>query len=83
MSFKFGDILVNDWTSPTNPYYKCIFLRKTKKYIHVRQFDGSLSEFYNDSEHKLTKVGSVIHDGIMNDHIEEMRRLKREWASRK
>lgn len=83
MRFKFGDVLANGWTSPDNPYHKCIFLRKTKKFIHVRDFDGSLGKFYNDGKHKLTKVGSVIDGDEMDNHIKEMRRLKREWASRK
>lgn len=83
MTFKFGDVLANGWTSPDNPYHKCIFLRKTKMFIHVRHFDGKLGEFYNDNKHKLTKVGSIINDHEMNQHKEETRRLKREWKLRK
>lgn len=83
MTFKFGDVLVNGYQGEDNPYHKCIFLRKTKNYIYVRQFDGSLSKFYNDKKHKLTKVGSIIDSDEMDKHIEEMKRLHREWVSRK
>lgn len=73
MTFKFGDVLQNGCTSPENPYSKCIFLRKTKKFIHVMHFDGSLSDFYNDRYHGLSKVGSIINDDEMKRFKQEMK----------
>lgn len=83
MGFKFGDVLQNGWTSEDNPYYESIFLRKTKQYIHVMEFDGTLGEYFNDNKHRLVKVGSIINDDEMNRFIEDMRRKKREWIARK
>lgn len=82
MRFKFGDVLANGYQGEDNPYYKSIFLRRTKHRIHVMEFDGRLSDFYSN-DHKLTKVGSILNSDEMDFYKKEMRRKKREWASRK
>ncbi|HLR58892.1 MAG TPA: hypothetical protein VK094_00240 [Pseudogracilibacillus sp.] len=83
MNFKFGDILENGYTSEINPYRKSIFLRKTNKFIYVRGFDGTLSEFYNDGKHKLVKVGSVIDTDKMKVYTDEMKNNKDKWTAPK
>jgi len=82
MTFKFGDVLANGYQGEDNPYHKSIFLRKTKRHIHVREFDGRLSEF-DSNDHKLIKIDSIINHDKMNQYKEDMRRKKREWNFRK
>lgn len=79
MTFKFGDVLENGWTSKNNPYSKCIFLRKTSKTIHIMSFDGKLGEFYNDNKHRLVKVGSIINDSEMERFKKEMKLKKKNY----
>ena len=83
MSFKFGDVIANGYMSEDNPYYKSIFLRKTKKFIHVMELDGRLSEYYNDKNNKLVKVGSVINESEMARFKEEMRMKKRDRRNKR
>lgn len=79
MSFKFGDVLENGWASKENPYSKCIFLRKTSKFIHVMEFDGKLGNFYNDKENKLVRIGSIINDSEMARYKEELNLKKKKY----
>ncbi|WP_042402995.1 hypothetical protein [Geomicrobium sp. JCM 19037] len=82
MTFKFGDVLENGWTGEDNPGRKAIFLRKTKKFIHVMHFDGTLSEFYNDKDHRLVKIGSIIDQNKLDHLKNEMKIKKANWRKR-
>lgn len=73
MNFKFGDVLENGWSSKENPYHQCIFLRKSNRCIYVMDFDGKLSEFYNDKDNRLVKVGSVIDKNEMDNYKKDFK----------
>lgn len=81
MTFKFGDILENGWTGKDNPYSRCIFLRESSKSIHVMDFDGKSSEFYNDGKHRLVKVGSVIDEKEMKQFKDDAKLKKKKWMN--
>ncbi len=70
--FRFGDILENGWAGDTNPHKRCIFIRAAHrsgrlnpgKYAVVCDMKGRQWEQGYGSDHKLTKIGTILRNDI-------------------
>ena len=62
MSFKFGDIVINEWASDSNPYKVLIFVKNHGKTITCFHRKGGRVTFENDKSLRLIKVGELNFD---------------------
>jgi hypothetical protein len=55
---KFGDLVVNEFTSAANPYHVLMYVRRSGKYYECLSWKGERMQF--DTRHKnITVVGNV------------------------
>jgi len=58
ISFRMGDVLVNDYASQSNPHRVLMFVRRGTRYLHCLALEGVEVRFDHD-DNKLRKVGAL------------------------
>jgi len=64
--FKFGDIVINEWASESNPTRCLMFLKKDSKDAFCLTREGKRVSFRIDSEMRLTLAGKISFENWDN-----------------